>query len=196
LKQAYEEGNTDAIIAAQDKLAEIKAEKKLAENQKKQPKQKPQTQDRMPRSAYEAGQEEVREGNMSQEDLHLLSAWESEKDDGGKLLRPWAHGGHPDYEAAYMEAAVVFNSGKFAHLSTEQKLSEVDKRLGLQKRTSQQNVMGGGLTQTRKTNKVALTPKQQEIAIKSRYGGAGKSDAEHLEAYRKQIEKVQSKGSR
>jgi hypothetical protein len=93
------------------------------------------------------------------------------------------------------EMQIVFDEdGDFSHLSFEDKLDELDKRMGTKKQRSGQNsVMGGNFTPRGKSGKVTLTAKQQEIAVRTKFGGPkAKSDAEHLEAYRKQIERLAS----
>jgi hypothetical protein len=89
----------------------------------------------------------------------------------------------------------VLRNPNFQNATMEQKMAEVDRRMGVKKSASRQTVMGGGLTGNRKTNKLTLSPKQQEIALKT--GSRDKSDAEKIDWYRKQLEKVnQRKGAR
>ncbi len=91
----------------------------------------------------------------------------------------------------------MFSSARYAHLTIDQKLAEVDKRMGVSKPAARQNVLAGNLTSARKSPKVSLSPKQEQIAIRTKFGGPkAKSDAEHLEAYRKQIEATKRNGAR
>ena len=96
--------------------------------------------------------------------------------------------------AGLMETKAVLSSPLYANKSIAEKMAEVDRRMGVQKPQAKQGVLGGGLTGQRKTSKLTLSPEAQKIALKTKFAGAGKTDAEHLEAYRKQIES--SKGAK
>lgn len=195
MRAAYEAGNTDAYLEAQDKLDELRLEKKLAERDRKAIPQPQQKQVAQPQN----------DPMINTDESRVINDWQSERDESGVLLRPWAHNkstdpNSPDQEFLYglAETRAVFQNPRFADLSIHQKIAEVDRRMGVKKPGSGQSVMGGGLTTNRKSSKITLTPKQQEIAIKTRFGGPkAKSDTDHLEAYRKQIERVQTtKGAR
>lgn len=203
LKQAHESGDSDAFLAANEKLADIKAQKAAIKNQPKQQPQQKQNQNQNYRSAAEIADDAVADGDMDPVMATAVKTWQGETDERGAPLRPWAQSRTPDdplkdplYRRAYLESAVVFDEdGQFAHLTTEQKLAEVDRRMGVARNTGGQTVMGGGqLTNGRKSVKISITPKQQEIATRLKFGGPkAKSDADHIEAYRKQIEIVNAK---
>jgi hypothetical protein len=178
MKAAHESGDTDGYITANERLTEIKAKKLyISEQQKNQPKTKKepvQTVQDLPDTP----------------EARAVGAWQDEPADHGGPLRPWAFDSHPDFERAQIEAAAVFHpKSSFANKTVTEKLAEVDRRMGLT-RGSSQSVMGGSLTSQRKTQKLTLSPKQNEIATRTKFAGPGKSDAEHIEAYRKQLEKV------
>lgn len=187
MKAAWEKGDNDAYFSLQDKLDDIRIEKKLAT--KAQPQQQAQ-QPQQPRNAVQYAQQAQDTGELSPAEFAATNAWQNERDASGNLVRPWAFGNDPNHEGALREAAAVFNNPRYSNLTYEQKLDEVDKRMGVAKRSGGQTVMGANLTSPAKQTKLTLTPKQQEIAIKTKYAGAGKTDAEHLEAYRKQIANV------
>lgn len=190
MRAAYESGDNDKYFEIQDKLDDIRLEKKFAAKTKKdapkQERQQPQTQ--------------VEDSGIAPEDQRVISSWQDERDDSGVMLRPWAINrgtmDNPDkqYLAALAETRAVLMSPLYSDKTMEEKMAEVDRRMGVAKQGARQNVIGGGLTGGRKTTKITLSPKQQEIATRTKFAGPGKSDADHLEAYRKQIE--QSKGAR
>lgn len=203
-RKAYETGDLDAYQSAQDKLIDLQVDKKLAA--KKAPvEQEIKQRDPLPTSGSDVGRRAMENGEINSDDLRVIEAWQSEGE-GGIHLRPWAinrsndpNNPDPEYLQALQESAAVFTNKRFANMTTEQKLMEVDKRMGVIKRPASQNVMGGNLTGNRKNGKVSLSPKMQQIAIRTKFGGPkAKSDADHIEAYRKQLEKVQSanKGTR
>ena len=141
---------------------------------------------------------------LTPEDARFISQWENERSDDGRPLRPWARNygtvrePDPDYGHALAETEAVFRSPRFTHLTTEEKMAEVDKRMGVARPGGRQSVMGGGLTGARKSKTIALSPEIERLAIRTKFGGPNaKDDAEHIEAYRKQIEKSrQTKGAR
>jgi hypothetical protein len=191
MQTAFEAGDTKAYLDAQNKLLDLKADKKVAALQKKNaPKQERKTELQT--------QEEI---ELAPEDQLVVDTWQDERDETGNILRPWAHNRgttenpDPQYLAALQETFAVLRNPNFQNATMEQKMAEVDRRMGVKKSASRQTVMGGGLTGNRKTNKLTLSPKQQEIALKT--GSRDKSDAEKIDWYRKQLEKVnQRKGAR
>lgn len=192
MQVAFESGDTKTYLDAQNKLIDLKADKKLAATQKKTaPKQEVQQQQ------FDS------DDALPPEDQRVVDTWQDERDESGILLRPWAHNKSndpnnpdPEYMAALSETFSVLRNPRLSHLTMEQKMAEVDRRMGVKKTTPKQNVMGGGLTGNRISNKITLSTKQQEIAIRTKFAGPkAKSDAEHLDAYRKQIEQSK-KGAR
>lgn len=206
MRDAYERGDNKAYIEAQQKLLDVKVEKKLLSRQ--QPNSQEQTNQQrqnLPASASDAAQRAQESGELGYEETQITTAWQHERTPSGESLRPWAvnrsgdpNNPDPEFMTALREANAVFTSKRFESATYQQKLEEIDRRMGTQKMTASQNVIGGGLTGARKSAKITLTDNQRAIALKTKFGGPkAKSDAEHLEAYRKQIEKVQStKGAR
>lgn len=189
LREAISTGDVESQINLTEKLTEIKA-KKISDGSK--PKPQAQQQQRGPNYA-EIARDEMESGEITQDDLKYVEMWQEETDARGQTLRPWAFHDSPFYRNGLRETEAVFTNPKYSQMTVEQKLAEIDRRMGVSKQSPSQGVMGGNLTTRQKTNKVALSPKQQEIAVRTKFGGPkAKSDAEHLEAYRKQIEKVQS----
>lgn len=189
MKTALDSGDTTAYVEAQDKLMDIKARKNTVQQQK--PKSETKEMAYGGEKVGRADSENV--PDLTQQDATYVKSWMEEKDDRGRTFRPWTNEADPEYEAAVAETKSVFMNPRFADKTIDEKLSEIDRRMGVAKQSGGQNVMGGNLTTRSKSNKVTLSPKQQEIAVKTRYGGkSAKSDADHIEAYRKQIEKVQA----
>lgn len=190
LRQAIQDGDVESQIALNNQLLDLKVKKMSGKKETPQPK-KPQAQ----APVYS---EMARDEGLSQEEEDFVSTWENETDQSGRLLRPWAFREHPEFTNGLRETEAVFTNPRFKNMTVDQKMAEVDRRMGVKKSNPPQTVLGGRLTTPNKNPKITMTPKQQEIAVKTRFGGPkAKSDAEHIEAYRKQIERAsQSKRSR
>jgi len=197
LEQAHEAGDTKAYLAAQRDLIKLENKKTILEEKKSAPKPQPKTNGQaVPRSAGDAANQAMEDGELDSEAKITINSWQQETDDSGNLLRPWAHSKTPDnptndpyYKRALIEAAAVFDeTSPFANKSVMEKLAEVDRRMGVSKPSGSQTVMGGNLTSQRKNGKVMLTPNQEQIVIKTKFGGSkAKSNSDHIEAYRKQV---------
>lgn len=192
MNEAWKKGDNAGYIEAQNKLMDLQVEERVAAKMQPQQPQK-KTNGQVPGSAIEIANRAVDSGELSQDDYRITESWQSERDGMGNLVRPWAYADNPNHQAALFETRSVLANPRFTNLTYEQKLAEVDKRMGIQKPTTGQNVMGGRLTKPAKTTKIELSPKQREIALKTQYAGKGKSEAEHLEKYRLQVEKFQQK---
>lgn len=207
-QQALEAGDTTTYLALEDKIIDLKLQQRQAAQAKPQPQQKNQTQ----QQAY-AGQpvrgdqivnDALADGELSPQDAELASAWATESDASGQPLRPWVTANldpndpDPDAIRALIIAKKVFTSDKYANKSFAEKLSELDRQMGVKRPTANQSVMGGNLTTHKKSAKVALSPKQQEIAIRTKFGSSAgaKTDAEYLAAYAKQIEQTRKGAKR
>jgi len=205
MEAAHEAGDTKGFLAAQKDLLRLEAKKLQIEDRKKSTPAKTEKQT-VARSAGEMANEAVTDGEISSEDGYAVRVWQDEKDQNGNLVRPWAHSKTPDkptndpyYRRALIESAAVFDDASpWADKSVAEKLAEVDRRMGVSKPNAGQSVMGGSLTNIRQNKKITLTPDQERLAIRTKFGGSkAKSDADHLAAYRAQVEKVNSnKGTR
>jgi len=118
LKTAMTTGDYDQMAEVTEEIAEIKAEQKkqaaLAEA-------KPKPQAPQPQSA------------LSKEEVDSVAAWQGEKDDSGKPLRPWAVKGHPKHATAVRLIQTVAEDPDFADEPIEKILAEVDRMMGVQK---------------------------------------------------------------
>jgi len=197
-RNAIEIGDIDAQIKLNRELIKLEAQKITA------PKVQPKQQQNVQQKTQQANSATELASELDPQEQAITAAWQNEKNDSGQPLRPWAvnstgdlNDPDPDYVKAITIAHQVFSKDNFAHLTYQQKLQEIDKRMGVNKTAPQQNVMTAHLTGQRKNSKVTMTAKQSEIAVRTKFGGPkAKSDAEHIEAYRKQIESVKSKGAR
>lgn len=200
---AFESGNMKAYREAEKKLGDLRVKRGIeaALAEREQPKQKQEKQPVQP-NYEDSGL------YFSEDDMPVLDRWQTETDDSGQLLRPWAKNSSadprrpdPKFKRGLFETTDVLSDPRYAHMTIEQKLAEVDKRMGVQKQGQQgqrQNVMGGGLTGNRKIGKLTLTPEQQNAAVRMRAGGSkAKSNEDHYKAYLGQLQKIQqSKGAR
>ena len=193
LETAHEAGDTKAYLAAQRDLIKLENKKTLLEERKAAaPKQERQVQQQLPRNASSVANDAATEGAISSEDAVMIKAAQDETDDYGNLLRPWAHAStadpkdDPEFIRSVVNAQVIWQNPKFR--TTEQKIAELDRIMGTRKTSAGQSVMGGSLTSQRRNGKITLTPNQERIAVRTKFGGSkAKSDSDHIEAYRKQV---------
>lgn len=200
MNEAFAKGDNKGYLDAQKKLINLGVEKRIAAEKIPAPKQATQTVTTTQQygSASQIARDAGSEGELSSEEVRLTEAWQNEKDENGNLLRPWSktadmNNPDPEFTSALREAQAVFTSTRFQDKPYEEKLAEVDRRMGLAKRTVSQTVSGGGLTGKSKSPRITLSSDIEKLAIRSKFGGPkAKTDAEHIEAYRKQIAKVKS----
>lgn len=198
--QANQAGDTEAFLDAQEKLIELKANKIVATKlQPQQPtKSESQSTQRL-NSLSQISDNASAGGELSSDEYQIAQAWLNEKDQYGNLMRPWAFtndlNGDGAYQSVITEAAAVWRNPRYANLSIDKKLAEIDKRMGLT-RPITQSVMGGNLTNSKKSGTLNLSPEQQKIAIRmnvgAKRGAPPRTDAEKISAYIEQMKKVQS----
>lgn len=196
IRYARENGDWDSYDQLQERLVELKAQKILKSQQPKQP---PQTEQRLHqvRNAAEVADYAVGQGEFTRDDALAVEAWMSEADETGSRVRPWSYADSPEYQYAFQEARSVFTNPKYAKMTTTEKLAEIDRRMGVKTKGFNQPVMGGGLTQPKKTSNVRLSPETEKFVVRTKFGGAKyKTDAERIEAYKKQLQAYKSKGGR
>lgn len=196
---AFEAGDNAKYIQLQTELIKLEATKANKPKPTAKPKNETNKQAFAGQPTPEQLVAEARlNGEFTENDEKYVESWQYETNPGGGLKRPWALENHPKYQRAFNEMALVFTEEQYEGLTVQEKLAELDRRMGVTPRAGGQTVMGGRLTTNPKTSRITVSPKQQEIAVRTKFGGPGaKSDAEHIEAYRKQIEKSKaSKGSR
>lgn len=190
LDAAWQKGDSKLWNELQGKMIDLQVQKRMPRQEQPQQQTQPQNQ------PYNNAADIARDGGLGERETRVTQAWQDETDDNGNLIRPWAFNRstepgkfNPEYEAALVEANAVFKNARFANLTYEQKLAEIDRRMGTVKTGGSQNVLRGNLTTPRKTGKITLSPQAERIALKTKFAGKGKTDAEHREAYIKQIEK-------
>lgn len=193
MNAAFERGDTRVYLSEQEKLIDLKT-------QQKAPKQQNQTR----QQAYAGTAAQVaQESEMSHDEKSLVSAWQEETDERGNSIRPWTKTENPnDPDPDFLKAMAIAKRvwDRNPNRSVKENLADVDKQMGLPSRSGGQNVMGGSLTTPAKKSKMTLSPNQERIAIKTKFGAnkGAKSDPEYISAYRKQLEVTQArtKGSR
>lgn len=202
LSAALEVADYKKAAKIQSKLSEVQTRKIISE-QKKAEKPRDNTPPQQQYiSASQMADQAVQDGDLTQEQAHVAKAWGAETDDSGNVVRPWVvnrgteERPDPDYVKALLVTEEIFNDPRYASLSFEARLNEVDKKMGTRKGAAKQSVMGGGLTGKPRNVKVTLSSDAEKLATRMKYAGPGKSDAEHIEAYRKQIDRVKSTGAR
>lgn len=195
MKIAFETGDTKTYLKEQRNLIDFL-------KQTPAPKQQTQTRQQAYAGSNSAAQVAA-DSDMSYDDKSYVSAWQEETDERGQPLRPWTKTDDPkDPDPDFLKGMAIAKRiwDKYPDRSIKENLAEVDKQMGTQSRGGGQNVMGGNLTTPQKKSKLTLSPDQERIAVKTRFGSkqGAKTDAEYISAYRKQIEKVQSrnKGAR
>lgn len=191
--EAFQRGDLPGFNAANDRLLQITAERLVANKlQQHQPQVKPQQY----QQGADAVNAAVQRGELSHSDGSAYRAWSDEQDEYGNLKRPWVNSYDPMAQAAASEGLAVFNNPAYRNKSFTEKLSEIDRRMGIMNRNSGQAVMPGNtnLTRQKQVGNIKLSEFQERVAIKTKFAGPGKSEADHLDAYRKQIAKI--KGDR
>lgn len=189
VKSAFEAGDINAMIEAQNKLIELGIQEKTAVKPKENIQKPPQ----LP-SANQIGQDALSAGEISQEEMMYLDAWQAETVNG-QPMRAWAvnRGSEQQPDMRYINGVLtaqdVFTDPRYQSLTFQQKLDEMDRRMGTKKTTAGQPVMGGNLTRPSKTAKIELTDQQKRIAVKTKFGSSkgAKSDADYIEAFSKQV---------
>lgn len=199
MQTAWESGDNKTYMEKQSKLLDLK----MQQRQQPQQRQGNQTQAQAYAGVKQVAAQAEAEGSISSDDTRLVSAWQEETDDRGQPLRPWAKTDDPnDPDPDFIKALTVAKRvwEKNPHKTARENLAEVDRIMGTKQNSGGQNVMGGGLNTPGKKSTIRLTPSQERIAVKTKFGAnkGAKSDSEYITAYRKQIESVQSrtKGSR
>lgn len=202
-QKAWNDGKIDDFNRANDQLLEIKAKKIVSESlPKPSPVEQPKNNgymngQRMP--VTDAVQHALERGEIEPQDATIFKSWESQADDTGMKIRPWTDPNHPMNGAAAIEGRAVFENPAFKNKTFAQKLQEIDRRMGIQNQSSQNNaVLGAGnLTRGGRVPKVELSPQIERMAIRTKFGGPkAKSEADHVEAYRQAMIRSQQKGGR
>lgn len=186
-KSAWEKGDIDAVDSINDKLAEIKIQRKI---QEAQPKQQP-VQPKVPTYAADPVDAAVSRGEISRSDAEVFQAWQNETDMNGNLMRPWVNERDPRNMAAAAEGKAVFSNPSYQQKPFSERLKEIDRRMGLQQQQTNQGVLpSGNLTRGGKTSNIKLSSWAEDLAVKTKFAGSGKSRADHIEAYRAQMAEV------
>lgn len=194
INNAYQSGDMDAFTDANTRLTEIRMERKAAE---RAPRTETQQQVQPSQDYVEINSidEAVDYGVISKPEAAFYSSWQAQTDPDGEPLRPWTNKNHPYFRMAELEGQAVFNNPQYARLPLSAKLAEVDRRMGIMNTKPQQTVLpGGNLTPRNRPSTIKLSPFQEQLAVKTKFAGPGKSSADHMEAYRKQIQ--ETKGAR
>lgn len=190
-QDAWNAGDVNRYNAANDKLIEIKAQKIAQETlNKNQPRQQPQ-RPQQGVNGDDIVQRAVASGDILSEDANVYKSWANETDAYGNLKRPWVNGSDMRNPAAASEGKAVFNNPAFANKPFAEKLREIDRRMGLatQQGNNQSVLPGGNLTPARKANNVKLSPDIERVAVMTKFAGPGKTDAEHIEAWKQSVAK-------
>lgn len=214
MKQALESGDVSKYVEEQAKLISLQA-KKL--NTKKQPsvekEEKQQQKQNQPEQQLSKGQleyvnavqvahEAFNNGELTSDDAFYVEQWQNEKNENGEAKRPWAFdsaGGIPQpgspMDRAMKELASIVISPSFSNKPIQDILSELDRRMGVKQPNykNNQTVLSGSLTSHKNASSIKLSPEIEKVAIRMKFAGPGKTDAEHIAAYKKNAEKVLAK---
>lgn len=149
LSNAYQIGEPDEIAKSQAEYSRFLTEKaKLELQQQLEAKKQPASKQVDQRQEYI---------EFDDDERSYFEQWGQS--------RPWTNANHPDYESALLEAQVVFNAPRYAHLPFPEKLNLVEQRMS--KNTTQntpyRKVGAANLTQPSNKRQNNLTDKQKEI---------------------------------
>lgn len=186
-KEAYARGDIEAVDVANDRLLEIKLARETAKLQAKAQPAKPVQQ----QSYADPVDTAVQQGTMSRDDAEAYRAWVNETDNYGNSVRPWTNETDARNAAAAAEGKAVFSNPAYRNKPFAERLKEIDRRMGLTNQQSQQGVLpAGNLTRGGKNSNIKLSTYAENLAVKTKFAGPGKTNADHIEAYRKQISEV------
>lgn len=190
---AFKRGDSRAYLSAMEKVAQLSAQK-IVQQTLRQQQQARQPQQQV-NSAKDVANRAVQQGYLAPSDESAFEAWQEEKDASGNPVRPWAkrETAGESFDSALMRSASVFSDPRFRNSTIEQKLSEVDRIMGTQKQTPQQNVMGANLTSKTKTNNVKVSPEMEKVLNHLRpRGSKAKDSPDPIAWYREQAVKAKS----
>lgn len=188
---AFTKGDLASFNAANDQLTKINAQRIYDDSvRKNQPQQ--QVQQNFQPTPQDLVDNAVEQGEISHDDVNVYKSWASQTDQNGNSLRPWLNTSDMRNHSAAIEGQAVFNNPSFANKSFAEKLNEIDRRMGMANRQNGQSVLGGGrnLTTPRQGSNIKLSPQIEKVAVRTKFAGPGKSDAQHIEAYKTQMAKV------
>ena len=191
-KSAFESGDLDKYNRATRELGKLDIQREQEQVKHKQQPQVHHQNHQMQFSANYVVLEAVRTGEITQSDSTHYHACANEMDEFCYFRRPWVQ---RSTEEALRIGAAVFNSPAFSNRPFGDKLNEIDRLMGVQSRTASQSVMpsSANLTRNNAASKIKLSPDIGRLAVRTQFAGRGKSDAEHIEAYRKQMANARSK---
>ena len=126
-KEARMAGDDDRVDEINDKIAELKSEKKLA--MKSEVRSKP-----------EENEEEIDQAVI--QDMQAASLWGDELSDDGTFLRPWAQRSHKRYSDAISELNKIYYDPANANKTIEEKLAILERKMS--PKTASTNVLGKG----------------------------------------------------
>jgi len=194
-KEARDRGDWDYADQVDDKLIEIKAAKLLKSQQPEKPKEQA-PQQRQAMSGDEIIRAAVAKGVIDEDDADAYKAWANEKDDRGNLVRPWVNANDARSMQANRVGQAVWSSPALEGRGIQDKLSEIDRLMGVENRRAQQtqNVMGANLTPQNKSvnnQRVNVSDDIARLAVRTKFAGNDPklTDKDHVDAYRKQLEK-------
>lgn len=195
---AFARGDSKSYLEAMRKVAELSAQKIVQQTIQQQQRQQQPVRQQM-NSATDIANNAASRGGLDVSEVPVFEAWQDEKDGNGNLVRPWAkrETAGEGFDSAVMRSASVFADPKFRNSSIDQKLAEVDRIMGTQKQTPQQNVMGANLTTKGKTNNVKVSPDMEKVLNHLRpRGSKAKDSADPVAWYREQVSKANKQGAR
>ena len=109
-KDALATGDTEAFSQAQEGLVEIKLETTKAEEK--------------PEEAAEEG-----EAPLTETELRVMAAWQGQKGENGKFVRPWAVPGHPEFASTMEMVRKISARPDMKDVTVRELLAAVDRRM-------------------------------------------------------------------
>lgn len=127
--------------------------------------------------------------DIPQDEAVYIDAWMNEKSPSGVVVREWAQPNHALFNAALAEAENVFKSPLWANKSVQERMAEVDRRMGLVKPVKQSapQVLSSNLKTSPKRDDIKLTPQEEQIAIRMRLGKTPQESIERYKAQKRQM---------
>jgi len=204
LKEASERGDDNAQALLFKQLADLTAEKKLKEvmiqAQKNQPRQ-PQN----PANAQAYANQAYQNGELDVGERDYVVSWQSETDESGQPLRPWAFSTDPRHHRALGYAKQIFADPEFQSYTIEEKMAELDRLMNAKPQQQQRPTAAARATipqamrqqSSPNGNVVRLTEQEKRVAIMLKSGGVNaKSDSDHIKAYAMQKSAIEKANKR
>lgn len=170
-KEARAAGDDDRVDQISDKIADLRAEKRLSQRNIKP----------------DNNQEEPEVNHELERDRGYVNLWASELTEAGNYVRPWAQPGHPQFKRATDMLNLISTDQRFSHYTLDEKLMILEREMKAKPsgQGTQTVLTGGNRPTARKGDDDRLSDNEKDVARKMFRGTKYKSDEDRFKAYAK-----------